>query len=434
MRESAAASLRPFEGERVALPPASNRETLWRLLCLDGVAEAILPLPGEQPPEVRAELARKARCRLPESGGASGAIMETGGVAGDLPPLPPLPGDVPDAVPGTAGPPPPGDRRTEWILTTSGTTGTPKPIPHTFASLTRSTRRDPAVGAGLRWGLLYDVTRFAGLQVFLQALCGGSGLIPTESGGDLDTRVRSLAAADCNALSATPSLWRKLLMLPELHGLRLQRITLGGETADQSILTALSRQFPEARIVHVYASTEAGVGFSVRDRLEGFPESYLEEPQNGVHIRVDPDGALFLRPPSSAETRNAPEPADGSGWIATGDQVRHREDGRYIFLGRANGAINVGGSKVHPDEVERVLLEVGGVRMASVRGRRNSLLGNLVEANVVLDPGFDPEERIAALKAHCKERLHNFQRPAKIRPVDSLELTPAGKVARPEAQ
>ena len=67
---------------------------------------------------------------------------------------------------------PPSELETEWLLPTSGTTGIPKLIPHTISSLSKTVRLDHGKGASLRWGTLYDIGRFAGLQVFLQALLG----------------------------------------------------------------------------------------------------------------------------------------------------------------------------------------------------------------------------------------------------------------------
>lgn len=60
-----------------------------------------------------------------------------------------------------------GAAATEWILTTSGTTATPKLVSHRFSGLIRTTRRDTERGRQQVWGLLYDFSRFAGLQVVL---------------------------------------------------------------------------------------------------------------------------------------------------------------------------------------------------------------------------------------------------------------------------
>ncbi len=87
-----------------------------------------------------------------------------------------------------------------------------------------------------------------------------------------------LVESGANAVSATPSLWRQILQLPVSAGWDLKQITLGGEIADQRVLDALTSAFPGARIVHVFASTETGAAFSVKDGREGFPVTYLTDP------------------------------------------------------------------------------------------------------------------------------------------------------------
>lgn len=414
-----------FAGRQVAVAAGTNAELAWILTVLDGLAGAIVLLPPEQDAEVLDGFCSRAGCdRLTGSRGQA--------ISG--PPLCGFP-DLMEII--SRGQTVNGGRaglrtvRTKWIIPTSGTTAEPKLVAHDFDSLSRTTARDRRKGAEVRWGLLYQIHRFAGLQVFLQSVCGGSGMIVTEPDDAIAVRLKTLAAGGCNALSATPSMWRKLLMLPEVDGLDLRWVTLGGEIADQPVLNTLRKRFPKARITHVYASTEAGVGFSVRDGLEGFPASYLRTPPSGVELRVH-EGRLFLRSAGTSQTYVGREDAlaDADNWIDTGDQVSLGGNGRYIFIGRASGAINVGGSKVQPAEVERVILDVEGVRMASVYGRRNSMMGNLVEAVVVADPAIDRKEIMEKIRARCAEALQPFQRPAVIKFADSLDLNVSGKIER----
>ena len=420
-----AEALADFAGKSVAVAAGTNAELAWILTLMDGLAATVVLLPPEQDAETLAGFCSRAGCE-----------RITGLLGREVPALPFA--DCPDfpeagSHGGTAsgGQATVRNTKTRWIIPTSGTTAEPKLVAHDFESLSRTALRDREKGAEIRWGLLYQIHRFAGLQVFLQSVCGGSGMIVTEPDESVVDRLKTLAAGGCNALSATPSMWRKLLMLPEVDGLDLRWVTLGGEIADQPVLNALKARFPEARITHVYASTEAGVGFSVRDGLEGFPVSYLRTPPSGVEIRVDEE-RLFLRSAKTSQTYVGREDAltDADNWIDTGDQVRLRDDGRYIFIGRASGAINVGGSKVQPAEVERVILDVEGVRMVSVYGRRNSMMGNLVEAVVVADPAIDQKVIMGKIRERCAEALQAFQRPAVIKFADSLDLNVSGKIER----
>ena len=162
----------------------------------------------------------------------------------------------------------PEDMETKWIMTTSGTTGHPKMVSHTLAGLARTVRPVRPGAPVPVWGLTYEATRFAGLQVVLQAVLGGGTLVLLPLSAPIGDRLAGFAAVDVTHLSATPTLWRRMLMHPASAALSLRQITLGGEIADQALLDTLRTRFPDAQVTHIYASTETGVGFSVRDGRE----------------------------------------------------------------------------------------------------------------------------------------------------------------------
>jgi len=164
-----------------------------------------------------------------------------------------------------------------FLLSTSGTTGFPKFVSYTLNSLVSTTQKDIKRGNDFVWGLTYDINRFAGLQVYLQAIVSGSTLVIPSVSANIDSLVQIFAKESVNALSATPSFWRKVLMVPFHKNIPLERITLGGEISNQTLLSALTNSYPAAKIAHIYASTEAGVGFVVKDKYEGFPLEFLDE-------------------------------------------------------------------------------------------------------------------------------------------------------------
>lgn len=320
---------------------------------------------------------------------------------------------------------------TSWIIPTSGTTGNPKLVNHKLATLTRTVRKNLDKGRCLNWGLIYELARFAGLQVFFQALLGGSKLIFLDRSDGLRGVCKSLIAAGCNAISATPTWWRRLMMLPEARALSLKRITLGGEIADEKLLKQLTAIFQSARITHVYASTEAGVGFSVTDGRAGFPADWLLNPPADVELKVNDEKILLLRPKVGGQQfldNNSPI-ADSNGWIDSGDLVRYGEN-RFYFLGRANGAINVGGNKVYPEEVEECIRRIAGVNQVSVRARPNPIVGSLVEALVLPEPETNLDYLKKSILQTCRSTLAPYKVPAIINWVDVLEYTSTGKLLR----
>jgi acyl-CoA synthetase (AMP-forming)/AMP-acid ligase II len=295
----------------------------------------------------------------------------------------------------------------------------------------RTSKTDPETGRLYRWAQLYDMARFAGIQVFLNSLLSGSTLIFT-SPAELSERVRKLVEKECNAISATPTLWRKMLMTPAASQLRLRQVTLGGEIADQHILNALRVQYRSARISHIYASTEAGAAFTVNDGRAGFPKAFLSSPPPGIQLRIDQHGYLLIRPDRCEQSyfSDSGKIADANGFINTGDLVEERND-RIHFLGRANGAINVGGNKVQPEEVEAVLHSLPAVRLAKVYAKASSITGSLVAADIQVDPAATDLGNIKKqITAHCIASLAGFKVPAIIRFVDEIQTKDSGKIAR----
>ena len=322
------------------------------------------------------------------------------------------------------------DIKTRWVFATSGTTDAPKLVVQSFENLTRTVRQQKEQQAPLRWALLFDPARFAGMQVLLQAIVGGGCALMPDKLKSFADQLAYFVGKNCNAFSATPSMWRKILMTPGHERLNPSILTLGGEIADQPVLESLRLAYPQARIAHVYASTEAGAGFVVADGQAGFPTSLLDTGFCGTSVRVK-DGRLMLRSPGrSARYLNADaEFTDQDGFVDTGDCVT-LSGSRYVFLGRANGAINVGGNKVFPEEVEEAIMASGFCRVAKVSGKSSPVLGSIVVAEVVLSDGISTQDGARLIKRFCSGRLEPWKVPAVLRFVDRLSLGPAGKVSR----
>jgi acyl-coenzyme A synthetase/AMP-(fatty) acid ligase len=333
------------------------------------------------------------------------------------------------------------DRRpvfqTEWILLTSGTSGLPKLVAHTLASLTGSVSRQ-AAPEHVVWSTFYDIRRYGGLQIFLRALLTGTSLVLScaqESTADFLERASSHGVTH---ISGTPSHWRRALMSPEAHQLSPEYVRLSGEIADQSILNNVKTIYPQARIAHAFATTEAGVGFDVNDGMAGFPADTIESTPN-VEMKVE-DQSLWIRSARTASRYlgdHSPILKDANGWVNTGDLLELR-DGRYYFVGRRDGVINVGGLKVYPEEVETVINRHPAVHMSLVRTKKNPITGALVVAEVVLKANpqvvqHDIRELQHEILLLCRDALQPHKVPAAINFVTTLAVADSGKLIRRNA-
>lgn len=314
-------------------------------------------------------------------------------------------------------------------LLTSGTTGPPKIVAHTLANLAMRALASAGAtaGAGARWLLTYQPSAFAGMQVILTAACT-DGVIVTAPRRNYEEWFQAVRRHQVTHISGTPTFWRGFLMLAEPGSLPdLRQATLGGEAVDQATLDRLRLVCPHARITHVYASTEAGVVFSVNDGQAGFPAAWLGKRVQGAELRIR-DGILEVRTPCAMLGYLSAHQARYSddGWLITGDRVEISED-RVRFLGRQDSVVNVGGLKVHPYVVESCLLACDNVLEARVYGKPNPITGAVLCADLVVPGGIDQSALRDRVVSHCRERLSNFEVPRVWRFVDSVPVSLSGK-------
>jgi len=324
---------------------------------------------------------------------------------------------------------------TEWILLTSGTTGTPKMVVHTLKTLGMTVESSVSLAERPVWATFYDIRRYGGLCIFLRALLGGDSMVLSSSGDTTAEFLKRAGAHGVTHMTGTPSHWRRAIMSPAARSISPPYLRMSGEIADQAILDR-ARDFYQANVAHAFASTEAGVGFVVNDGLAGFPAAWAGTRHSEVDIKVE-DGALCLRSRRNAIRYLGKEPAvaGADGFVNTGDMVEQRGD-RYYYVGRRDGMINVGGLKIHPEEVESVLQLHPKVRMALARARKNSITGALVAAEVVLEGDHDDAERAKVteeLLQFCRGQLPAHKVPATIRIVSELTVGVTGKIARHRA-
>ncbi len=313
------------------------------------------------------------------------------------------------------------------LIPTSGTTGEPKLVRQDFTRLIGRLRGNHRPDS--RWLLTYEPTAFGGVQAILAVVAAGATMIAAPGAGPADL-ARLALEHQVTHISATPGVWRRLLQKFGDAVPPLRAVTLGGDISDQPLLDRLAQRFPEARQYQIYASSEAGVVFTVTDGQAGFPVDWLESGVDDVMLRVR-NGGLEIQTPrvmlnyAGGEAR----PFASDGWLISGDRIERR-GARALFTGRAEAMIPNGGTKISPARIEIALLSVPGVgevlvKMVGAPGPAAELV-----AAVVLDPGSVAADMQERLRRYVEENLAPAERPRTFEFVDQIPLAPSGKKMR----
>jgi acyl-coenzyme A synthetase/AMP-(fatty) acid ligase len=413
-----------FYGRSVLVATTDQLTAIATLIELDGLASRVVLYPPDLPLEHLSFVAKIAA--------ADAIVSDRLETESDLPLFVPSAGLVPCLHDRSA------QQQTEWVLLTSGTTGNPKLVVHTLASLTGAIEPGKLAASGITWSTFYDIRRYGGLQIFLRAALTGTSLVLSSAHESTAQFLARAGAHGVTHISGTPSHWRRALMSPSAQRMAPGYIRLSGEIADQALLDQLRAFYPQARVSHAFASTEAGVAFDIKDVLSGLHPDVINHTP-GVEMKIE-HGTLRIRSDRTASrylNHECRPLKDKDGFVDTGDVLELRGD-RYYFVGRRDGVINVGGLKVHPEEVEEVINRHPHVRMSLVRTRKNPIMGSLVIADVVLETaqqfGSTDDHTIQRdILTLCRESLSAHKVPVSINVVPTLAVAETGKLIRRHA-
>ena len=302
-------------------------------------------------------------------------------------------------------------------IASSGTTGKPKWVYHRMDTLARSVKVSSSHRDDV-WGLAYSPDRFAGMQVILQAICNRNTIISL-LGLPPDEIHAAIEAYSISRLSATPT-WFRLLVNGTMKHETVRSITVGGEVCHPSLMTEMQRVFPNAKFRNIYASTEAGSLF------HSDADTFVVTQDRKNLVRVE-DGQLCLHETLIAESLRG-NCVDA--FFPTGDEVEIVRESPLTLrvLARRSDWINVGGVKVNPHAVEDALLQIVGIREARVFAQKNSVVGNLVCAEIVLDK--EVQYTVADIRRILSSQLDNYSIPRIIQFVDKIGISPSGKKGR----
>jgi benzoate-CoA ligase len=337
-----------------------------------------------------------------------------------------------------------------WLYS-SGSTGLPKGTVHVHSSLIETAALYGQATLGLRES---DVMLSAAKLFFAYGLgnaltfplaIGATAVLMAERTTPAAIAAR-LRAHRPTVFSGVPTLYASLLasdQLPSKDTLSLRLCNSAGEALPPEIARRW-RERTGVDIVDGIGSTEM-LHIFISNRPEQIREGTLGRPVPGFSAKIVDDqgnpvlagetGHLLVRGSTSAKfywNQHARSRATFEGqWTRTGDRFRVDEHGDYVYAGRADDMLKVGGIYVSPIEVESALVAHPGVQEAAVVGKED--LDNLTKpiAYVVLTSGYPPTEETASeLKAFVKSRLAPYKYPRWIEFVPELPKTATGKIQR----
>jgi acyl-CoA synthetase (AMP-forming)/AMP-acid ligase II len=301
------------------------------------------------------------------------------------------------------------------ILFTSGSSGVAKAALHDVSRIWRrcaQSERPPATAL-----VFLNVDHIGGVNtLFHILLTGGTAVFPADR--SVDTVCTAIERHRAELLPGTPTFLNMLLLSSqrEAHDLSsLKLVTYGTEPMPPSTLAGLRVAMPWVRCKQTYGMTEIGI---LPTRSEDDDSVWVRIGGPGYETRIV-DGILWVR----AETSmlgylNAPSPFDADGWLDTGDLVEER-DGALRILGRRSELINVAGEKVHPGEIEDVILQADNIADVVVKQKASAITGQLVVATVrTLEPE-DPKAVSARVREHCRAHLSAYKVPAVVLVTDA---------------
>lgn len=272
----------------------------------------------------------------------------------------------------------------------------------------------------------------------LLPLCYGATLVLTRQFTVVGT-IKAIKKYNVTVAFLVPFMYELIMNtnykeIPDLSSLRM--CFSAGAILSERVLNGFYKMFG-LYINSDYGSTETGVmcynmdpeknvqsvGKSVGERLIRI----VDEERNvlGTHTlgKIETKSRCNLRCYLYPERKNN---NIQDGWIALGD-VGYIDDDGYVYVhGRETNFINVGGEKVDPSEVEKVINEISGVKEVVVIGKKSKTYGEIVKA-IIVKEGELSKSHIAK---YCLDKIATYKIPKIIEFVENIPKSNTGKILK----
>ena len=336
-----------------------------------------------------------------------------------------------------------------WLYT-SGSTGRPKAVVHVHATLRRTDYLYGAQVLGLTENdLVYSVSKLSfayGLgNAMTYPLSAGATTVLMPERPTPNAVAVLLRRYGVTVFFAVPTFYAAFLTANpvERAALRLRSCVSAGEALPVDVGRCWSERFG-IDILDGLGSTEM-LGTFLSNRIGEVRYGTTGKPVPGYDIRLVDDGGgvvaqgeighLQVRGPTAAvmywNDREQSRSTFRGEWTCSGDKYIQDKDGYYIYCGRRDDMLKVGGVYVAPFEVEGALMSHPDVLEAAVVAWPDEDHLIRPKAVVVLKPSGKPSEATAlALRDHCRSQLAAFKYPRWIEFRNELPKTATGKIQR----
>lgn len=320
------------------------------------------------------------------------------------------------------------DKKSGLVLFSSGSTGEPKAMVHDLDRLILSYKGKNTKSLRILVFLMFD--HIGGINTLFNAVATGLTMVLPQNRDA--TYVASLIEKHrVNILPASPTFLNLLLMSNahrdyDLSSLRL--ITYGTEPMPDSLLDRLHEQFPRAKFVQTFGTSETGIN---KTKSKSSDSTYMKLDEDDIEYKIV-EGELWLRSDTQIEgyINRSNENFTDDGWFKTGDIVEEDDDGYIKIVGRSKEVINVGGEKVKPTEVESEVMKMDKVDDCLAYGKDNPITGEVVNIDVVWSDYNDKGDIRKEIKQFCNDKMPKHKIPAKINLVEEVKYNDRFKKIR----
>ena len=332
------------------------------------------------------------------------------------------------------------------ILFTSGTTGSPKAVVHSFRSLiSRFTLNNIFIGTNTLTNSLCLLPFHFGHGLIgncLSVLFNNGHLYILENNlanlSNIDTYLKKY---NITFLSSVPSLWKSILKLrPDISDpINLKRIQIGSAPLSSTLWEQVVEWSKGKEVINAYGITETAnwaAGASSIDKIEDglvgkMWGGFMALLNTKNEITTFGEGEIILKTPSLMteyfKNKELTSNVFNNGWYKTGD-IGYLENDIMKIIGRSKNEINRAGLKINPEELDTLIEKHNLIHEACAFGAPDDILGEKVYVAVV--PLEKNKIKPETMKAWLSDKISQEKIPERWFFLDNIPKNDRGKINR----